>query len=128
MVITPISQMRNVRPREGLGCVQVTQGWGHLSGRTQRAMPMTQRDTGDEGRGAGGALGAWQDVGPGVQDGGVPEGARGQGSGRRAPPLWVVSMRKLRQIPPLGETRPVSLPNFCPWAPHPSHLGGLWVR
>ena len=99
MVITPISQMRKVRPREGLGCVQVTRGWGHLSGRTQCAMPMTQRDTGDEGRGAGVALGARQDVDPGVQDGGVT-GGPGAGSGRRAPPPWVVRVRKLRQIPP----------------------------
>lgn len=39
VVVTPISQMGKVRPREGLGCAQVTQNQGHLTLASSLATP-----------------------------------------------------------------------------------------
>lgn len=68
------------------------------------------------GLGLGGARGSLQDMGPGIQHGGVPARAWRQDSRRLALPPWVAGMRELRRVLTLGKQAqapvPISEPLF----------------
>lgn len=128
-VVLPILQMGKGRPREGLGHGQVTQVWLHR---------VTRGCSGDEGRGARGALGSWCPARQG------PFQGPGPGLGRQVPPQWVVNVRKLgflswgkrdaissqflnAWIPPpfcgCGDSDPSGLPQATGWMPGWGTLG-----